>query len=124
MVEVVWMLSPMPADLAGLVAAVKARFAASRQLTSWDAVEQVLNEVPVRQLTAIYRKASATHGWCGEALSGGDEFLVPIGVEYIGLMLRRDPRLQQEDDRRSRGSIRPRRPAKVVPEARRRPGRH
>lgn len=101
------MLSPMPADLAGLVAAVKARFAASRQLTSWDAVEQVLNEVPVRQLTAIYRKASATHGWC-------DEFLVPIGVERIGLMLRRDPRLQQEDDRRSRGSIRPRR----------RPGRH
>jgi hypothetical protein len=113
------MLNPMPKDLCELMAATQARFRSNPQLTLWDAAEQVLNEIPLATLARIYRRASRMYGWCRKALSEGDEALVPAGVEEIGLMLRLEPHLRQEDDRRSRGSIKPGR----APSRRRRPPR-
>ena len=77
------------------------RFAGNPQLSTWDAVEEVVDALSDAQLERIYRSETQRYPWCAEALARGGDFLVSIAVERIAAMMRQDPRILSADKQRT-----------------------
>ena len=115
-------MSQKPDSIAPIEAAALTLFHANPQLTTWDAVEQVIGDIPTERLEVIYRRSG--YAWCREALRLGGDHLDGDAIENIAAHMRRDPKIRGADDGRARQPTKPRRePGRRRSGRRRRPGR-
>jgi hypothetical protein len=100
-----------PTSIAEIKQAALVLFAGNTRLSTWDAVEEVLDGMSDAELERIYRREMARYPWCARALEQGGDFLVSIAVERIATSMRQDPRILSADRRRTLAPARPRQPS-------------
>ena len=100
------MAEQKPRNLEQIKTAACSLFANSRNLTIWDALALVLDELTDAELSAIYRRSGID--WCLAAVVQGT--LVRSGIENLGSELRAtNSVLRRQDNFRSYGGpVRPR----------------
>ncbi len=97
-----------PNSIADILAAALRLFRSNTKLTTWDAVEEVVEGISTPQLLAIYRSSTRAHPWCAEALAHGGDNLVTLAIQNLAAQLRQDPQVRQLDEIRFRLPTAPR----------------
>lgn len=117
-------MSQAPGSIPEMVQAATRLFHGNAKLTTWQAVERILEDMDTPHLEALYRRSTRKYPWCGVALALGGDHLDTAAIEHIAALMRRDPRIRSDDDRRFVRPVNPSARSQPIRRPRGIPGHH